>query len=581
MTGRAWRVGAPLALLLLVAGGVWTVFSGARAVDAASDLQRAVNDVESALAAADVGALQRAAIDAQDAATRADAALGGPVWAGLAAVPYLGDTPEAARVSARAISAAADGLEPLVSIADVLDPQSLYDDGRIDVQRLEQAQTPLAAAADALGAASEIIDAAPTSQDGAWVLGAVDTRVATATQQLAEATRALTTASAAADVMPAILGADGPRTWFVALQSPAEARGTGGFMGTYLLLEADDGRLEVTTTGSNTDFDVLTQLPDFGEQFRYRYGNEPALILNSNLSPHFPYAAEIWQAFAAESLDVAVDVVFSTDVVAVGSLVEAMGGVSLPDGRVLDADEFVQFALADVYEEFPNANRRKRFQEQVAESVFDAVTSGAVPGPRLVSAVGSMIADDRVRLWSPRADEEERLLALPTAGSVAAQDGPYALVALNNGTGSKLETYLERTIAYEVGRCEGAERVQSQLEVTLLSDIPSGADLGRYVTGLAEIGPKGPISTIQLQVHLSPDAAVDSVTLDGEPIDTYAFREQGRPAFLVVFDLTPGEASRLLIDFNEPSSDLDAEVPVQPLARPADVQITHGLPRGG
>ncbi len=46
--------------------------------------------------------------------------------------------------------------------------------------------------------------------------------------------------------VPALLGADEPRTYFLAFTTPSEVRGLGGFMGLYAEITADDGRIEMS-----------------------------------------------------------------------------------------------------------------------------------------------------------------------------------------------------------------------------------------------------------------------------------------------------------------------------------------------
>lgn len=563
----------PLLLVVIVGAGVWLVFSGSRAVAAVTDLQDSVDDLQAAITAADLAAVESAALAAQDAALRADDALDDPVWAAVAAVPYLGDTAEAARVTADAVAVAATGLDPLLDVADVLDPASLYVDGRVDVDRLEQAQAPLAQAAAALAAADETMASAPTAAEGAWVVDPIDAQRQTAADQLSDAAEAMGTASAAADVLPALLGADGPRTWFVGIQSPGEARGTGGVIGTHVILTADDGRLALDRTASNSELGRLETLPDFGDQFEARYDGFPTFIGSSNISPHFPYAGALWREYYAKATGTEVDAVMGTDVVAFGDLIDATGPITLPDGRTLNGDQAVDFALIGVYEAYPNSAEREDFQEAVAEAVFTQLTSGQVQPDTLVGAVTSMVRENRLLLWSPDEQEQEALLRLPTAGSVAAEPGPYAYPVVINATGSKLDSYLAREFVYEAGRCEIAERVLSRLTMTLESAIPDGEDIPDYVISQAERTPAGPVSRVQLQIHLSPDAAIDDVTVDGEPAAPYAFREQGRPALVLGLDLPPRVPVTVSIELNEPATDLPAVVPDQPLATAADITV--------
>ena len=220
-----------------------------------------------------------------------------------------------------------------------------------------------------------------------------------------------------------------------------------------------------------------------------------------------------------------------------------------------------------------NPTEREKYQEEVAAAVFSQLTTGTLDSQALLGAVGTIVAENRLQVWSPVEAEQQVLLELPTSGSVAAAPGPYAYPVVINGSGSKLEAYLTREFTYEVGRCDIADRVLSRLRLTLESAIPPGADLPDYVVGQSAVGPDGPVSSIQLQIHLSPEAVVDFISVDGEPLEWFSFREQGRRAVLVVIELQPRQPSTVVVDFSEPASDLAAQMPDQPLAQPAETSF--------
>ena len=58
-----------------------------------------------------------------------------------------------------------------------------------------------------------------------------------------------TSAARAAELIPPMLGADGKRRYFLAFQNPAESRGTGGLLGAYGVLEADQGASTCVISG--------------------------------------------------------------------------------------------------------------------------------------------------------------------------------------------------------------------------------------------------------------------------------------------------------------------------------------------
>jgi len=119
---RFLRTALPELLIGFVAALAWMVFTGSRALAAIGDVRTAAEDVRTAVDGADLPALQIAAADASEAAVRANNALDDPVWAVAAAIRYLGDMAEVARVTTSAIAAAADGIQPLLEVSDVLEP---------------------------------------------------------------------------------------------------------------------------------------------------------------------------------------------------------------------------------------------------------------------------------------------------------------------------------------------------------------------------------------------------------------------------------------------------------------------------
>ena len=77
----------------------------------------------------------------------------------------------------------------------------------------------------------------------------------------------------AARLAPSMMGADGPRTYFMGFQTNAEARSTGGLLGGFGILRLDNGTPTVDTLAPNTDFSGQNFTPiDLGPEFNEQYG---------------------------------------------------------------------------------------------------------------------------------------------------------------------------------------------------------------------------------------------------------------------------------------------------------------------
>ena len=69
-----------------------------------------------------------------------------------------------------------------------------------------------------------------------------------------------------------MMGAEGPRTYFMAFQTNAEARGTGGLLGGFGILRFDDGKPTVDTLGPNTELNKPFTPIDLGPEYTSQYG---------------------------------------------------------------------------------------------------------------------------------------------------------------------------------------------------------------------------------------------------------------------------------------------------------------------
>jgi hypothetical protein len=128
----------------------------------------------------------------------------------------------------------------------------------VNLAPLQQAQAPLARAAAALDA----VNASEAALPHRGVLAPVKTATGELERQLATITGQVRDGIAAARLLPPMLGASGPRRYFVAMQNNAEARGTGGLLGAFMILEADQGRVQLVRIASNAELPPASVTPE-------------------------------------------------------------------------------------------------------------------------------------------------------------------------------------------------------------------------------------------------------------------------------------------------------------------------------
>ena len=368
------------------------------------------------------------------------------------------------------------------------------------------------------------------------------------------------------------MGAEGPRTYFMAFQTNAEARGTGGLLGGFGILRFDDGEPTIDTLGPNTELNKPFTAIDLGPEYRSQYGftNPFTDFRNSNLSSHFPYAAQIWKSMWAQQSGTNVDGVIAIDPVALSYILGSVGAVTMPDGETITKDNVVELTESIVYQRFPNDQpARKRYLQDIASEVVKKMT-GTVESPRqLLDALGKAVSEGRIAVWSASPADQRLLEETPLAHLVPDDPAPYAEVVINNLGGNKLDYYLRRHIEYAADGCDGETR-KSTVTVTLTNTAPAQG-LPEYVASSEGVAPDYPIkvpagtNVASVALLATRDAKLVSAIVNGEKATVFHGMERGHPIFETQLNIAPGQTLEVKFLLTEPTSPGAPRVPVQPL----------------
>ena len=457
---------------------------------------------------------------------------------------------------------------PPQHVGAVLAPDRLLEGGRVDVQLLRKEEPELSKiSADA----SRLDAAAGAISDPTYFSLLRDARSELQGQTL-EITRMLENTALAARLAPSMMGVDGPRTYFMAFQTNAEARGTGGLLGGFGILRFDNGTPTVDTLAANTELSGLSAPIDLGPEYAQQYGftNPFTDFRNSNQSSHFPYAAQIWKSMWAQQSGMNVDGVIAIDPVALSYILGAVGPVTMADGEVITRDNVVELTESTAYARFPTDQiARKKYLQDIANEVVKKVT-GRIESPRkLLDALGKAVSERRIAVWSSSPADQKLLEETPLAHVIPDDPAPYAEVVINNLGGNKMDYYLKEEIEYAADGCDGETR-KSTVTVRLTNTAPA-KPLPDYVANSAGILPEVPIDvpngTMVSSVRLiaTKDAELVSALANGQRAPIFTGTERGHPSFEVQIALRPGQTGELSFHLSEPTSPGAPRVPIQPL----------------
>lgn len=567
---REIMLGSFVLLLVVVAFGIWL---GASAVNAKSQLEQARQNAQQAKETLLQGKTDEASKFADTAVVHArqarDATHSVP-WTITAALPWVGSPFETGQqISDVVLGLAADVLQPAAQVGLAISPDQLFANGRVDVQTLRDEESQLQ---EISSAATRLNADAAAISDPRYVALLGDAR-SQLQGQTAEVAGLLENTALAARLAPAMMGADGPRTYFMGFQTNAEARGTGGLLGGFGILQFDDGTPTVDTLASNRELIGAYAPIDLGAEFgkTYGYTNPTTDFRNSNLSSHFPYAAQIWKAMWEKDTGIKVDGAIVLDPVALSYMLGAVGSVTLPDGEKVTKDNVVELTESTAYARFPDDQiARKKYLQDIAGEVVKKMT-GKVESPRaLLDALGKAVSERRIAIWSAVPAEQELLEKTPLAHAIPEDPAPYAEVVINNLGGNKLDYYLRREIEYVADGCDGEARM-STVTVRLENDLPNDSSIPDYILGTAGLLPEIPLNlpkgTMVTSVRLlaTSGAKLQSALANGERAPVISGTERGHPTFEVQVIIPPGQSGELTFRLSEPTSPGEARVPVQPL----------------
>ncbi|SEH46313.1 Protein of unknown function [Mycolicibacterium rutilum] len=549
--------------------GCWLAFEAFTAKSNLEQARSAVTGARESLLKGDSAATARWVDRAESHANKARIATHSLPWNIAAVIPWVGSPLKTGQQIADVVQGLATNvMQPAADIAEVLSPDRLLQDGRIDVQLLRESAPRLNTISRS---AAELERQARAISEPAYLAVLADARTQLQ-EQSANVTGLLKYTDLAAQLAPSMMGAEGPRSYFMAFQTNAEARGTGGMLGGFGILRLDDGKPTVDKLGPNTELAGSSSSLNLGPEFSSQYGfaNPFTDFRNSNFSAHFPYAAEIWRSMWAELSGTEVDGVVAIDPVALSYILGAVGPVIMPDGEEITQDNVVELTESSVYSRFPtDQGARKQYLQDIASEVVKK-TTGEVKSPRLLlDALGKAVSEGRIAVWSASTTNQALLEQTPLAHVIPDDAAPYAGIVINNLGGNKLDYYLRREIEYAADGCRGDTR-ESTVTVRLSNTAPDAplpeyvASIGGLPPGLATNIPPG-TNVTSVSLVATTGAKLKGAVANGEKIPVFTGTDRGHPVFEVQVAIPRGQSIDVKYLLSEPTTPGIPRVPIQPL----------------
>lgn len=525
------RVVSVLALLLLVVL-IYTAWQVWRVERDLSNAQSSGEALVEATRAQDADVRNAALSEFLLAAKSANDHSSGPLWSVLTHLPVVGDDVEGVRALSDSLDTiAADGVDPLVDTVDGLD--GISADGRVDLDRLAQLQTPVTQARTAfrLGYADV------SGLDSSGYAGPLRSRFDEYVDRVGELSKALGSAQAVTRVLPGLLGADGPRQYLLVFQNNAEIRATGGLPGSWAQVRTEDGRAEIVRQGTAGEFPRRDTpvIPLSAGELEVYSDLLGVYFQDANFTPDYPRAAELLAARWQEKYTDRLDGVISLDPVALSYLLDGTGPIEVGD-VTLNRDNAVEELLSRPYLE-QGTEEQNAFFAEATRAIFDAATGGVSAPVDLLQGLAQAADEDRLRVASFVPDEAEQLASTQVIGALPAEDGrnPYVYIGLNDATGSKMSYYLRYRAEVEARSCDqGRQTLDGTMSLNQTISAKNAEQLPESVTGPGMYGTERGSQLVALRIYGPSGGDIDDIKVDGSAVDVAPVELDGRPVVTLV-----------------------------------------------
>ncbi|WP_183096184.1 DUF4012 domain-containing protein [Nocardioides stalactiti] len=557
---------------LLLAWTAWTAWSAAR------DLRQVERDaivlraeLEDGDAAGAARALERYQESAGSARSRTD----GPTWWVIEHVPGIGDEAAAVATAAAVLDdLGQDGIPPLVEAAELVAARSFNPTNySFPLETIASVTGPAKDSEEAFDDAAARLD----TVDDLALTGPVGERYRELRDIVLTARATLGSAYRAAELMPSLLGADGPRDHLLVFENNAELRSLGGLAGSISRIHADGGRVEIeeqegTSKYGGLENPVIRLTPGERAVFGDALGQ---YFMNASMSPDVPRAAVLARTRWERELGGDIDGVFFVDPVAVSYLLSATGPVDVPGYGSVSAADVVSKVENQIYLTAPDRAAQEDYQNAVAEAVFNAFAAGRGEPVEVIRMLATAVAEGRVRMHSFVEDEQEQIAGTEIAGELRPTDDEAQVgIYLNDALESKMTYYLAYEADVIARACTGyKQEIAGTFRLT--STVPPGIDLPPTVTGIfpggrffGEIEPGQ--QRLAVYVMAPPGGTIEELSLEGRRFDPVVTDEYaGREVAQIVTILDPGETQRIEFELRTgPGQTGPVELDVTPGAFP-------------
>lgn len=260
--------------------------------------------------------------------------------------------------------------------------------------------------------------------------------------------------TASSEVLLDAIGANGKRRYLVVFQNSRELRPTGGFIGSYALMDLKDGSIENIEIPAGGSYDLRggsAQRIEAPEQLRLV--NPRWEFQDANWFADFPTSAQSLVWFYEKSGGPTVDGVIAVTSNIMEGLLSTVGPMEMPEyGKTISAENFYLETQKSVELEYDReTNRPKQIISDMAPKLLKRLLDGgAKDTPKLASILGRALISKDIQVWFSDESAQAAAADFGWTGELSPpESGDFLAVVDTNIAGGKTDGAIKQDIIHE------------------------------------------------------------------------------------------------------------------------------------
>jgi hypothetical protein len=251
-----------------------------------------------------------------------------------------------------------------------------------------------------------------------------------------------------------ILGQDRTKRYLFVFQNNNEIRPTGGFIGSFALVDIDRGKIKKMEIPAGGSYDLQGGLK------KLIISPEPLHLINpqwqfqdANWFPDFPASAKkiIW--FYEKSGGPTVDGVIALNTSLIKDLLKITGPIAMPDyGKTIDENNFIEETQKEVEIDYKIENKPKQFISDLAPKLIDKLLN--LEKEKIVNTITVLrdsLQKKNIILYATDPAAEQSIAELGWAGEIKSSplQSDYLYIVNTNISGGKTDLSIKQKINHQ------------------------------------------------------------------------------------------------------------------------------------